>query len=85
MVKLFVHGSLAIEDNGPGVRPSIEDAIFEMFISDKPNRDGSGLGLFICRQLLEAENCSITLDDERNGQGRRYRFLVNLQGVLFDK
>lgn len=76
---------LIISDNGPGVKPSIEDAIFELFVSDKPDRAGSGLGLFICRQLLEAEGCSITLDDERNGDGRRFKFLVNLGGVSVEK
>lgn len=69
-------------DTGPGVRKGMEDACFEIFTTDKPPSEGHGLGLFITRQLLEEEGCSIYLADDRNDAGRRYKFIVDLSGVI---
>ncbi len=69
-------------DTGPGVRKGMEDACFEIFTTDKPPSEGHGLGLFITRQLLEEEGCSIFLADDRNDAGRRYKFVVDLSGVI---
>lgn len=84
-IRIDVSGPVVcVSDTGPGVREAIEDAIFDMFVSDKPNKEGAGLGLFICRTLLEAEDCTIVLEKDRNGSGRRFKFAVNLSGVLAD-
>ena len=52
---------LRISDNGRGVDPTIEDSIFEPFVSAKGRGKGRGLGLYIAKQLLESEGCSIRL------------------------
>ncbi len=69
-------------DTGPGVRKGMEDACFEIFTTDKPSTEGHGLGLFITRQLLEEEGCSIYLENERNEMGRRFKFVVDFSGVI---
>jgi two-component system sensor histidine kinase HydH len=46
-----------IQDNGPGLAPSIKDRLFEPFASTKET--GLGLGLSICRRLIEAHNGTI--------------------------
>jgi len=68
-------------DNGPGISPSLESSIFEPFVSDKPASEGQGLGLHIVSTFLEAERCSIQLAAERNEIGRRYKFVVALNGA----
>lgn len=60
----------------------MEDACFEIFTTDKPSSEGHGLGLFITRQLLEEEGCTIFLADDRNEKGRRFKFVVDLSGVI---
>ncbi|MCG9770139.1 ATP-binding protein [Pseudoalteromonas piscicida] len=67
---------LTIWDTGKGVRPALEGMLFDMFASDK--KDGQGLGLFIVDTLLRERGCSITLLEERNEFGRRYKFAINL-------
>jgi len=69
-------------DTGPGVRKGMEDACFEIFTTDKPPSEGHGLGLFITRQLLEEEGCSIFLAGDRNKAGRRFKFVVDFSGVI---
>lgn len=69
-------------DTGPGVRPPLEEVLFDIFVSDKPRGEGHGLGLYIVKQLLEEEGCRIYLDDERNLKGRRFRFIIDFTGVI---
>lgn len=73
----------SVADSGPGIDPNYEDSIFDMFISAKPASErGQGLGLFISSQLLAADGCSISLNADRNQDGRRYKFTVNLRTVM---
>jgi signal transduction histidine kinase len=73
-----------LSDTGLGVDPHVEEALFEMFITTKPEGDpGQGLGLFIISELLALDACTISLAPERNAFGHRFKFDVDLQAVLF--
>ncbi|MEM6993684.1 MAG: ATP-binding protein, partial [Myxococcota bacterium] len=52
--------TLAVADNGPGVPQEIAARVFEPMFSTKPMR-GSGLGLAVCRDLVQAMGGTITL------------------------
>jgi signal transduction histidine kinase len=43
---------ISIEDSGPGLDPAIAQHIFEPFVTTKP--DGLGMGLSICRSVIDA-------------------------------
>jgi len=73
---------IRIFDNGEGVDNSVEEGLFEPFVSMKPNNEGRGLGLFIAQQLLEPMGSEITLLHKRNSFGRRHIFQIDLSGVL---
>lgn len=73
-----------VSDNGPGVEPAAEESLFEPFVTRKPRGTGRGLGLFVVKQLLDSEGCGIVLAPERNDEGRRYRFDIDLSGVLVE-
>lgn len=47
-------------DDGPGVDPEAEDHIFELFFSTK-GRASEGVGLALCREIVERHRGSITL------------------------
>ncbi|WP_159650441.1 sensor histidine kinase [Vibrio atypicus] len=66
---------VTIWDTARGVRPEIENTLFDMFASDKEH--GQGLGLYITTSLLTERKCSIKLLDERNKFDRRYKFELN--------
>ena len=73
---------LVVWDTGPGVKPSVENVLFEPFISGKPGGKGRGLGLFISKQLLQhRDGCDLVLEPERNAKGRKYRFALDLRSV----
>ncbi|MCK6578583.1 MAG: GAF domain-containing protein [Anaerolineae bacterium] len=48
------HNSVTIEvsDNGPGIPDEMQETIFEPFFTTKPHGQGTGLGLYICRQVV---------------------------------
>jgi signal transduction histidine kinase len=73
--------TISVWDNGIGVKPEIEDRIFDMFVSDKPRETGRGLGLYITREILIRYGCEITLADDRNTHDRRYRFDIDLSSI----
>jgi signal transduction histidine kinase len=56
------HGSavIRIRDNGPGIDPAIQDAIFDSFLTGRP--DGTGLGLSIVKRILKSHNGSVAVE-----------------------
>jgi len=44
---------VTVADSGPGVSESIRASIFEPFYSTKKEGSGTGLGLYICRNIIE--------------------------------
>jgi len=44
--------SIKVSDSGKGIRPEIQDKIFDMFFRGTENAEGSGLGLYIAREMI---------------------------------
>lgn len=64
-----------IEDTGPGIPPDKADFIFEKFTKIDMFTEGLGLGLFLCRRVVQLMGGSLTLDSEYIGGSR---FVVKL-------
>lgn len=54
---------LEVEDTGPGVAAEVRDRLFEPFVTTKDVGKGTGLGLAVCRGLVEAAGGSIALEE----------------------
>jgi two-component system NtrC family sensor kinase len=66
---------IVVEDNGPGIDPSLRERLFEPFATTKEIGKGTGLGLAVCRGLVESALGSIQVDESyRKGA----RFVVEL-------
>jgi len=69
---------VAVKDNGIGVSRESQAKIFEKFEQGKISRDekkGTGLGLFIVKNLVELHKGKIWLDSEE-GKGSEFHFTV---------
>lgn len=60
---------LLVSDQGTGMAPEVADRIFEPFYTTK--QEGQGLGLFLCRALLDAAGGSIDVESAI-GQGTTF-------------
>ncbi|MCG6192454.1 ATP-binding protein [Leptospira sp. FAT2] len=58
---------IAIEDSGTGIEDTIRDRIFEPFFTTKPSGAGTGLGLDICRRIIEDHNGRIFFETSDRG------------------
>ncbi|MBW2109384.1 MAG: PAS domain S-box protein [Deltaproteobacteria bacterium] len=64
-----------IEDNGGGIPKENQDKMFKLFFTTKPPGKGTGLGLPICRNLMEKLGGEITFETEP-GQGTTFTLWI---------
>ncbi len=64
-----------VEDDGPGVAAGVRDRLFEPFVTTKEVGEGTGLGLAVCRGLVESAGGEIALDTSYTGGARFYVLL----------
>ena len=58
---------IAVEDSGTGITAEILPQLFHSFVTTKPRGKGTGLGLRICRRILEEMGGSITAANRPEG------------------
>ncbi len=68
---------IEVEDDGPGVPPELRDRLFEPFVTSKPAGEGTGLGLAVCRALVDAAGGALTVEDVAPHGAR---FVIDLPG-----
>ncbi|HEX4448551.1 MAG TPA: HAMP domain-containing sensor histidine kinase, partial [Polyangiaceae bacterium] len=56
------HARIEVEDDGPGIALGVRDQVFEPFVTTKPVGEGTGLGLAVCRGLVESAGGEIGFD-----------------------
>jgi two-component system NtrC family sensor kinase len=66
---------IEVEDDGPGVSEEVRERLFEPFVTTKEVGKGTGLGLAVCRGLIEAAGGTITLSDDYTDGAR---FVITL-------
>lgn len=69
-----------VEDRGPGVPPDRAERIFEKFyrLEERRAASGAGIGLAICRGIVEAHGGRISVV-ARDGGGSRFQFTMPIQ------
>ncbi len=58
------HVRIEVEDDGPGVPETIRANLFEPFVTTKDVGKGTGLGLAVCRGLIEGVGGTIALEEQ---------------------
>jgi two-component system sensor kinase FixL len=62
-----------VGDTGPGIAPEIADRLFQPFVTTKT--DGMGIGLSVCRTIVEAHGGQLSTEPNPDG-GSVFRFTL---------
>jgi len=73
--------SVGVADNGPGVAPEMLGRLFRPFASTKERR-GTGLGLYVSRQIVREAGGDLVLD---TGAGAGARFVATLPAAAAEE
>jgi len=68
---------LSLASDGAPIPPDVEPYLFEPFFSTRSR--GTGLGLYICRELCERYGATIDYRLRAVGDGQRNEFFVDMQ------
>lgn len=63
---------LVISDNGPGIPGELLPSIFDPFFTTKPEGSGTGLGLYLCRNIVREHGGEIIVES-LPGNGATFR------------
>ncbi|WP_255192379.1 PAS domain-containing protein [Natronobeatus ordinarius] len=68
---------LSVRDEGTGIDPSDADRVFEVFqrLHSHEEHEGTGLGLALCKRIVERHGGEIRVDAER-GDGSTFSFTI---------
>ncbi len=72
VLRLFCRGGqtiIEVQDNGPGIKPKDHPLLFQRFSqgdAGKRHAGGSGLGLYLCKQIIEAHGGTIECESQAN-------------------
>jgi signal transduction histidine kinase len=68
---------ISVGDTGTGVDPEIQSKLFEKFASK--SQKGTGLGLFIAKNIIEAHGGKIWFERNLDGKGSIFKFTLPLE------
>ena len=69
---------VSVADSGPGLAPDVRSRLFQPFVTTKPA--GMGVGLSICRGIVEAHGGRMWIADN-DGGGADFRFTLPASGA----
>lgn len=70
------HFTIVIQDNGIGIAPEFHQKIFQFFkrLHTQEKYQGTGIGLGLCKKIVQDYNGTITIDSEK-GNGSTFRII----------
>ncbi len=66
---------LQVRDTGPGIAPEMQEEVFAPFFTTKPEGEGTGLGLYICQNIIREHGGEMTLESQL-GEGTLFRICL---------
>jgi two-component system sensor histidine kinase VicK len=68
---------VSIKDTGQGIDPGIMPRLFQKFASK--SFQGTGLGLYICKSIIEAHGGKIWAENNKDGKGATFSFTLPIK------
>ena len=78
------HAVVSVRDAGKGIDPAISPLLFKKFSSFSA-AGGTGLGLFISKNIIEAHGGRIWAENNKDGRGATFSFTLPLHQIQMQK
>ena len=74
----------SVTDTGMGMTPETMSGLFEKFNrgGDKTNTGGSGLGLYLAREIARAHKGDVVIESEGVGKGATFKVILPAKGLV---
>ena len=76
-----LHGNVivSVKDNGTGIDPEILPKLFSKFVTK--SFSGTGLGLYVSKNIVEAHGGKIWAENNNDGNGATFYFSLPISGI----
>ncbi|HEU4605150.1 MAG TPA: sensor histidine kinase [Nitrososphaera sp.] len=78
--KDFGFVEVTVADTGKGIDPAIRSRLFEKFVTKSEKARGTGLGLYLCKAIVEAHGGKIWVEDRKDDKGTVFAFTLPAGG-----
>jgi two-component system sensor histidine kinase VicK len=73
------HVIISVKDTGEGINPEILPILFSKYATKSFEGSGLGLGLFICKSIVEAHGGKIWAENNSDGKGATFSFSLPIK------
>lgn len=67
-------------DTGRGIDESIKDKLFQKFVTKSEKAKGTGLGLYLCKGIVESHGGEMRAENNKDGKGATFTFTLPIIG-----
>ena len=67
---------ISVVDQGKGIDQSVKERLFGKFVSKSDRAKGTGLGLYLCKAIIEAHGGKIKGENNASGRGATFSFTL---------
>lgn len=71
---------LTVEDTGKGLEEKMRECIFNKFYKETSSTYGSGIGLAICKNIVQMHKGKIWAESEGRGKGSQFKVILPING-----
>jgi len=70
---------VSVVDSGKGIDPSVKPKLFGKFVSKSDRAKGTGLGLYLCKAIVESHGGIISGENNPDGRGATFSFSLPIK------
>ena len=70
-----------VQDSGKGLDPKLFSKVFSKFFTGPELASGTGLGLYICKAIIEAHDGRLWVENNKDEKGAAFSFSLPVKNI----